>query len=219
MFEYCVKAGNKCALATGNLTAKQLEQTVLEFIDSIRRQPVYLPGVLRPVDYSAIKAIIINGMYGQGKWAATLATLAQFMAPSSQVSAPSQESQQGSENATDLFPTLDLQWWLRGIQCGDSFVRTDSLKDFLPAVEKLWESSQVIGENFGSVYALCNQWAITPKERYGGDFNVKTKNPVLMVGGSYDALTAIDSARNLSATFEGSAVLEWDGYGVSHPVL
>jgi len=48
-----------------------------------------------------------------------------------------------------------------------------------------------------------------------GDFRVKTKNPVLLIGSTYDPVTPIASAHNVSAGFEGSVVLERGGFGVS----
>jgi len=44
---------------------------------------------------------------------------------------------------------------------------------------------------------------------------VRTKNPVLLVGQTYDPVTPMASARNISAGFEGSVVLEVMGFGVS----
>lgn len=76
-----------------------------------------------------------------------------------------------------------------------------------------------VGDALVFLYAACSQWKIEPKERYTGDFNVKTKHPVLFVGNTHDGLTPLVSAKNVSSTFEGSVVLTVDGYGVSlvHP--
>lgn len=61
--------------------------------------------------------------------------------------------------------------------------------------------------------SACAQWPYSAKERYEGDFQVKTKNPVLILGNTGDAFTPLVSAYNLSSGFEGSVVLEIDGYG------
>ncbi|EMR67890.1 putative peptidase tripeptidyl-peptidase protein [Eutypa lata UCREL1] len=63
---------------------------------------------------------------------------------------------------------------------------------------------------------VCAQWQIEPRERYEGSFDgVQTRNPVLFVGNTYDAHTPLVSARNVSAGFAGSVVLEVNGYGHS----
>lgn len=57
-------------------------------------------------------------------------------------------------------------------------------------------------------------WKMAAKERYTGGFsNIKTKHPLLFVGNTYDPLTPLASARNASAAFDGSVVLQHDGYG------
>lgn len=73
----------------------------------------------------------------------------------------------------------------------------------------------LVGDGAIGVASACQQWKIEPKERYTGDFNVKTKSPVLFIGNTFDGLTPLVSAKNVSSTFEGSALLTVNGYGVS----
>jgi len=63
----------------------------------------------------------------------------------------------------------------------------------------------------------CTQWKIEAKERYEGDFQVQTKKPVLLIGNTYDGLTPLLSAHNVSSGLKGSVVLEVRGYGVCNP--
>ncbi|KEF53888.1 uncharacterized protein A1O9_10290, partial [Exophiala aquamarina CBS 119918] len=49
--------------------------------------------------------------------------------------------------------------------------------------------------------------------QYLGDFKVKTKNPVLVVGNTLDNVTPLASARNVSSGFEGSILLERKAFG------
>lgn len=66
---------------------------------------------------------------------------------------------------------------------------------------------------------IATQWKLEAKERYTGDFRVKTKHPMLVIGNTYDPTTPLRSARNISESFEGSVVLEHGGYGVCYPFL
>ncbi|KAF7623816.1 hypothetical protein AFLA_007539 [Aspergillus flavus NRRL3357] len=61
----------------------------------------------------------------------------------------------------------------------------------------------------------CAQWnkKMYAKERYTGDFDVKTPHPVLVLSNRYDPSTPLAAAKNLTATFEGSVLLEQNGYG------
>ena len=51
------------------------------------------------------------------------------------------------------------------------------------------------------------------KQQYRGNFQVKTRHPILFVNGEFDVSTPISGAYNASAAFEGSIVLAHDGYG------
>lgn len=53
------------------------------------------------------------------------------------------------------------------------------------------------------------------KEQYTGDYKAKTKNPILIIGSLYDLRTPLVSAKNASAGFEGSVVLQHNGLGLS----
>lgn len=62
---------------------------------------------------------------------------------------------------------------------------------------------------------MCAQWQIEPKERYEGDFHAKLSGPMLLLQNNGDGHCSLEAARNVSSQFEGSEILEIDGYGVS----
>lgn len=103
---------------------------------------------------------------------------------------------------------------LVGIHCSDNDARVSTLEEYLPSAEKLHRTSRIMAPADSFLAKTCPQWKIEPKERYKGDFNVKTKNPVLFVGNTWDGHTPLVSAKNVSAGFEGSRVLEVRGWGV-----
>ena len=110
-----------------------------------------------------------------------------------------------------------------GIRCGDLHARAESIADIMPDVERMVETSELFGEYLAGITAQCAQWKFKSREMFdtgvlgdgvaGG--GVKTKNPILFVGNTYDPATPVDSARNMSAYFAGSVVLEQRGFGVS----
>ena len=102
-----------------------------------------------------------------------------------------------------------------GIHCGDKGPRAKSLEDVMPGIQALGNTSRLIGPTVMGLVTTCAQWRYQAKERYQGDFRVKTRHPVLVIGNTWDPATPLRSARNISATLEGSVVLEQHGYGVS----
>lgn len=104
-----------------------------------------------------------------------------------------------------------------GIRCGDKAPRHEDLGTLLPALEAGLGVSRLGGGNMADVHTRCAQWRFEAKERPSpGDFSdVRTRNPVLVLNNRWDPLTSIVSARNVSASFPGSVVLETAGYGVS----
>lgn len=102
-----------------------------------------------------------------------------------------------------------------GIRCGDNALRAEKLADVLPIVETLFNESFALGDIESIITITCANWLMSAKERYEGGFNnIVTKNPLLLVGNTYDPLTPLVSAQNASAAFPGSVVLQHNGYGV-----
>ena len=104
---------------------------------------------------------------------------------------------------------------LLGIKCSDSFPRAATLNELQPAVDRIHKSARLLGDTQDPTRFVCARWKFNAKQRYEGDFNVKTKNPMLILSNRVDAVAPLAGAKNLSATFQGSRLLEIDGYGVS----
>lgn len=101
-----------------------------------------------------------------------------------------------------------------GIRCGDKIPREDKLSDLDEVDEAFRETSEYFpGFGVGYYVYACAQWGFEAKERYEGDFQVRTSSPLLFIGNTYDPVTPLASARNMSAGFEGSVVLQQDGFG------
>ncbi|KAK9670786.1 nedd8-conjugating enzyme UBE2F [Basidiobolus ranarum] len=101
----------------------------------------------------------------------------------------------------------------QGIKCGDVRVHTANITEMMPVFEVRHNKSRFFGDYADNAPAQCAQWALPAKERYMGDFNVKPKNPVLVIGNTHDPVTPLVSARNVSETFKGSVLLQHDSYG------
>ncbi|KAI1453717.1 alpha/beta-hydrolase [Annulohypoxylon moriforme] len=211
IFTGCVANRENCALGKGNnKTAAELEQAVWDLLDTVKFQPIALRNY--KLDYSTVKGIIQKALYKGAQWPG-LAEWLNYIFTGQLDLVQDTVDAMGFSNITNPFAVLQQPQSLAGIHCSDNMVRTEKFEDFLPAVEKMYSTSRIFGDALVNLYSTCAQWKIEPKERYTGDFNVKTKNPVLFIGNSHDGLTPLVSAKNVSATFEGSVVLEVIGYG------
>lgn len=217
----CVEAGPpRCVLARNGATAESLEKTIYGLAQTVKYEPMPFPASMvrydtvwggSTIDYSSLKNMIAGTLYHplfllimaagldgllQGNWTA----VAHWRDISDKSFGPGFEAEA-----------------LQGIRCGDKYKRASEFEDVLPEMEQAADISWV-GGNAAYDHSLftmpCARWHFDAKERYMGDFLVKTYNPVLLVGSTYDPVTPLRSAHNISAGFEGSVVLERKGFGV-----
>ncbi|KAL4936843.1 hypothetical protein BDV06DRAFT_216351 [Aspergillus oleicola] len=214
IFAECVKAGPEgCTLAAHNKTAEELEAAAYELLETVRDQPIPVGQLV--VDYASLKAAFAQALYSQRNWGPVITLVDSLMfgtdlplevllanTPFFNTTALSLPSLIASDSA------------LAGIYCSDNQRRTESYEDFTPAIEKLYGISEIMGDMGIGSYSRCQQWKIKPKETYRGSFDhVQLKNGPLFVGNTLDGHTPLKSAYNVSSSYEGSVVLEMDGYG------
>ncbi|KAJ3543360.1 hypothetical protein NM208_g3616 [Fusarium decemcellulare] len=67
----------------------------------------------------------------------------------------------------------------------------------------------------------CAHWKFDAKEHYRGSFDLDTsENPFLILGNTYDPVTPLSSAQRLASNWDGSVLVQLDGFGhgtASHP--
>ena len=208
----CVDNAAICPIA-GNRTATELEEDLYAAFEELKYNPIPISvkgkGFL--VDYATIKSIVYYDLYFPAQWPALGNKLDILF----------------SGNVTGILPDVlipippapDAEAGI-GIKCSDILVHAESLDEVRPDVKARWERSRFAGD-IADVSALqCARWGMPAKERYGGDFQVETAHPVLLVNTQNDPITPLVSAKNMSAGFKGSVVLEQEGYGVSlHPAV
>ena len=103
---------------------------------------------------------------------------------------------------------------LIGIVCGDKLDRASSLDEIRPGIAK-YEQMSMFSDTLINYHGFdCARWRFAAKERYTGNFNVKTKRPLLFVGNTFDPVTPYISAKNMSLSFEGSVFLQSNIFGV-----
>jgi hypothetical protein len=161
------------------------------------------------VDYSFVQGIIFGTLYYPQLWPSVSLLLDSLLKYRTTPPAPAYVDA-FIRSALSAAP-FDA---LLGIKCGEKFPRRSSLAELLPDLIERHQMSR-LGDAIDAQPVFCSQWKMEAKERYGGDFKVKTRNPVLLIGNTFDPVTPIVGARNMSLGFEGSVVMEHNGYGVS----
>ncbi|KAH6885292.1 TAP-like protein-domain-containing protein [Thelonectria olida] len=211
----CVANPTNCALAGDKVTASELEASIYAFLDNLKFNPIIIPlpaplyGYV--VDYTTVKTLIFSSLYAPQVWHILAYRLKAIMTV---------DAEAIIAIATELLsgpPVLDAESMF-GIKCSDASDPTANLADILPTIESRHRNSRIGGDTADHVVARCAGWKLPAKERYSGDFHVKTKNPLLVIGNTYDPVTPLASARNVSESFENAVLLQHDGYGHdSHP--
>ncbi len=199
-------------MAAGNLTAEQMEASAWDIVEGLKTKPVTVGNGTFVLDYPSLRNLYAYSLYGPVNWPALSIVL--FYLATGQTSDPifvkvAEALYNVLAGAAATFPPLF------GIHCSDRVPRLDSLDGFRPVQEKLNNITKVMDGGSTSLNMACAQWKVDAKERYEGDFQVKTKNPVLVASNKYDGHTPLRSAQNVSSGFEGSGLLVVNGFGVS----
>ncbi|KAK2591322.1 nedd8-conjugating enzyme UBE2F [Conoideocrella luteorostrata] len=208
----CLANPELCPLAK-NQTLSQLEDSIYSLFERLKSKPIGMsipgyPGGGIMIDYSLVTSIVYRQLYTPFIWQTTAKCLNGLL------SGNKTDAQRclGGLDAPPANVRAD-QEALQGIKCGDNRVHTANLTDMLPVFEGRHQKSRYFGSSADIVPATCAQWTMPAKERYMGDFNVTPRKPVLVIGNTYDPITPLVSARNVSETFKGSVLLQHDAYG------
>lgn len=200
----CIAMPDNCALAK-NRTYDELEAAMTELFDTVRNNPPVFNGTV-VFAYDLFKAHIFSTLYSPANWPGLAQALEDVL----------EGNLETFVNRVLAFSIPSQDQAILGIRCGDKKLRTNKLSDLEPVFEQYHKTSKWFWDWAWGYYVMpCAQWGFEAKERYEGDFQVKTKNPVLFVGNSFDPVTPLASAKNMSSGFEGSVLLTHNGHGVS----
>ncbi|KAJ5602259.1 hypothetical protein N7510_011793 [Penicillium lagena] len=200
----CLEAPKLCPLASLASSGPDLKEKLYQMLETIKYHPIPLGATL--MDYIEVKGTLFNDLYNPIDWPALSDVLYAVMNRNVTALAAYMRSQGGASTAQDS---------LQGIKCGDKTVRASSFEQFRPIMERAYQTSRTSGDVNVHVNMECAQWKMSAKEHYMGNFRVKTGNPILLIGNTWDPVTPFESAQNLSDALEGSVLLQHNGYGHS----
>ncbi|KAK5219066.1 hypothetical protein LTR99_006552 [Exophiala xenobiotica] len=212
-YDGCVANPEECALAKEGQTSQDVSNAVDTFLATLRYSPIVvkMDDDSMIITYDKVKSFMFESMYRPASWPAVAVLLDLLVQGNSTGYVETLEQMAQGGNGTDR----EAPDAFKGIRCGDVAFRADTLSAFDPFKDAVVPTSKWGGLDFGLDNIMqCAPWKMRAKEVYSGSWSdIRTRNPLLIIGNTYDPVTPLISARNNSAAFVGSVVLQHNGYG------
>ncbi|KAL2810536.1 TAP-like protein-domain-containing protein [Aspergillus granulosus] len=203
----CLRTPDLCALGSRRTKAVDLEKDIYNLIDDLREEPVVSGTTL--IDSSTVITFIRFALYDTASFPGLAAGLEALLSGNPTEFADIYNDFVNSGRILTI--TADDSPF--AITCGDKDLPEQTFAEMQPVFKALEKESRLLGSNGHILASICQNWDIQAKERYTGNFEATTRHPMLIVGNTFDSATSLQSAVNVSASFEGSVVLEHGGFG------
>ncbi|KAI9147126.1 Tripeptidyl aminopeptidase [Paramyrothecium foliicola] len=212
--ERCIDAPDgDCVLAPrgSNKTAKELETDLYDLKERIKFQPLHLNQML--IDDAVLKVTTRSLLYGPVTYR-TLATLLHSLLTNNGTEFAKVQTLLGAGFNSGVNNDANT-----GISAIDKSVRAASFSEMISTLKRFTDASRWSGDVGLTWDVLLMRWPFQAKERFEGfdhpsnNNKIKTRSPVLLVNSILDPVTTIGSARNCSANFQDSVVLQHNGLG------
>ncbi|OTB07251.1 hypothetical protein M426DRAFT_71891 [Hypoxylon sp. CI-4A] len=209
--EECMKAGENCKLSSLAESKDTLKEKLFSFTEQLKGSPisVYVNNtVYGTLDYETIwYRAIFRALNKPATWYDLADRLAKLM--------------QG--NATEFFLAYAFRdpWTSEGdatefVSFNDGYSGApywpQDLKSLLGIVNPYINESFFAPAEVGNYY-IKQQWQMPRSHSYVPYEGVKTAHPLLILSTTYDPVCPLKSARVAHAAFEGSRIVEVQGYG------
>lgn len=202
----CQSAGAaRCALAGQGRVAARVERLLAR----LRKGPIPAPSAAPPGTLSYGEALMVIKLYG-------LADPSKWPDLARQLDAAARGDGSALKATAGLLAAEDTR---RGIEQGQALFCADSVgrrrvPDWSRAVGRLEKLSPIGGRVMGwAIGAPCSAWPARSSERYLGPWNATTRNPILLVGTSFDPNTPLVNARLAERRLGNAVLLTHAGYG------
>ncbi|KAB8259671.1 TAP-like protein-domain-containing protein [Aspergillus pseudonomiae] len=209
----CFDAPDLCPLSKLYSSAANLEAAIYMMLEALKFNPIPIPDNGGVVTYSDVKATIFEALYAPSSWPLTSELIYYVQTRNASVLGTPKVYLTLKSYGLSASLTSSSNEVGDGIRCSDK-AKSASLADVLPYSKARASLSKIAGDGSNGDMR-CAQWnrKMYAKERYTGDFDVKTAHPVLVLSNTFDPSTPLTAAKNLTATFERSVLLEQNSYG------
>ncbi|KAL1725876.1 Alpha/Beta hydrolase protein [Schizophyllum commune] len=218
----CAQAGKDgCALVVnGNETAADIINSVQGLLDLAHELVVAGVDMSKTPTSAEFRSLLNGAMYAPTQWSSLATVIAvysgalQLLAANQTVPPALAQLSAQAKNDFSTSPTYGLQ----AVTCADSVDAGNMTMRgaFDAIVNASTNVSPMFGPQWGTAGALCFAWPARAVERYTGPWNNKLKNPILVIGNTFDNITPFQNAQLMADLLGDSAVLlEQVGYGHS----
>ncbi|KJZ68153.1 hypothetical protein HIM_12457 [Hirsutella minnesotensis 3608] len=210
-FEECIKAGDRCELASRARTKEELRYLVLDFLRRLKSDPipVYINTTTQGIlNYATmLNGAIYSHLFTPSTWQTLARHLALVMDNNVTEAYLRYGRDSGPDNVVEDHDIIDLNdgvsgpaYWPQG---------REALVDFLTP----WYDSSPFFFQMNREYYAKQQWPIPKTHNFVPPRRVQTAHPMLIVSTTYDPVCPLVSAKAIREVFEGSRLVEIKGYG------
>ncbi|KXT08261.1 hypothetical protein AC579_8477 [Pseudocercospora musae] len=210
-FKECFKAEDNCSLSSVAKDSHHLHKLVFAFSEGLKQQPISVyvnTTVYGLLDYPSLWYNgIFPALYKPASWYSLADNLAKLL----------------KGNATDAFLAYgrSAAWDMEGdanefVSLNDAPTgpaywpqdRETLLQEILPELNRSIFAATEIGD-----YYARQQWSIPTTHNFTQLPHVETAHPLLVLSTTYDPICPLISAKAANAAFDGSQIVEVQGYG------
>jgi pimeloyl-ACP methyl ester carboxylesterase len=201
----CQRAGpQRCALAGRGAVAPR----VAELLARLRRAPIPAPEATPPgtLSYGDLSGVLVATLTNPAAWPQLAQDLQRAIdGDGSPLTTLARAVLAGTRSAAGDPPLA--------ITCTDSPARQGP-GAWRRVIPRLTAVSPWAGPFAGwSNWAPCASWPARSTDRYTGPWNAHTKNPILVIGTTFDPASPYVNARRVARLLANAVLLTHDGYG------
>jgi pimeloyl-ACP methyl ester carboxylesterase len=207
----CIKAGKNCPLQALGLSKDELWHKIMSLADGLDEEPlnVYVNnsvyGLLTYEDI--VYKAIFPALYKPANWYSLADRLAKLL----QGNATEALLSYGQSEPWDLVGDSNSFVQLNDGLSGPKFW-PHNRKDILKMLVPFMNQSLFSPTEYGGYYQK-QHWSIPKTHHYIPSLGVKTAHPLLILSTTYDPVCPLISAYSAHKAFEGSKIVEVEGYG------
>jgi pimeloyl-ACP methyl ester carboxylesterase len=211
-FDACVAEKKKCSLSALGASTDEVRETVLAYMSKFQEQPLSVYIDENTYGLLHFEQVWYDGVLPAMLKPATWAGLADALYSLIQGNATDAFLAYGGEGmawdlANEAYEVVTLNDGLTGPEHWPQD-RQSILDELLPL-----RNQSRFSAAHSKIYYMKQKWTVPKKHAYVPRRGVQTAHPLLILSTTYDPVCPLVAARSANGAFEGSRIVEVEGYG------